>query len=496
MLGLSVIALALSPWLQDAARDPETVLQAIRAAGNDAPAKLFEELGKQKSADALDALIEGLGSISKVDKQCKGFESFLHFAGVEEVQEDAVEYLADRATSSQEKIALHATLRLGELWPASKDVLAELALEHAAADGRSIAIMWLVEKDMPLTAKQISKLARSKDAGVRYEGLLAQTARLENKGKRFKSILKLARDRDAIARLAAVELLREEEPPQRFALLFAALGDADPRVNRKALDCLETIRLPQSLETMILRLPDADVGETVRIANALRRLTGLSLGTNPKAWQKWWEQEGATFKIPVDNSSDARDPGTSEGAKDEHQSTASFYGLPIFAQHLVFAVDSSDSMKQPAGSDRYSTRMDIAKGELRKAIEGFPKSSTFDIVNFGKSAWSWQEELVSATSKTKKQALAHIDDLPLSWGTEVYVALREAFRDPRADTILLMTDGDPQLSLLQDRDAMRRIVVQWNRTRHTTIDCITIGTNRAWLRKIAEATGGRYQRIE
>jgi len=254
--------------------------------------------------------------------------------------------------------------------------------------------------------------------------------------------------------------------------------------------------LPQSLETMIRRLPDADVGESMRIGNALRRLTGLSFGSASDAWQKWWVKEGATFEIPAEGESNAARTGGAKGGEPELQSAASFYGLPIHAQHLVFAVDASASMTQPAGSDRYSKRIDIAKQELRKAIEGFPKSSSFDIVHFGKSAWSWKEELIAATSKTKKQALAHVDDLPLSWGTEVYVALREAFRDPRADTILLLTDGDPQLSLLQDRNAMRRLIVQWNRTRHTTIDCITIGTDRAWLRKLAEATGGRYRRIE
>ena len=83
----------------------------------------------------------------------------------------------------------------------------------------------------------------------------------------------------------------------------------------------------------------------------------------------------------------------------------------------------------------------------------------------------------------------------MSWGTEAYKALREAFVDPRADTILLLTDGDPQLSLMQDRAVMRRIIIQWNRTRHTTIDCITIGTDRGWLRKIAMATGGRYKQV-
>ena len=75
-------------------------------------------------------------------------------------------------------------------------------------------------------------------------------------------------------------------------------------------------------------------------------------------------------------------------------------------------------------------------------------------------------------------------------------SVREVYRDPRADTILFLTDGDPQLSLMQDRAALQRIVAQWNRTRHTTIDCITIGTERKWLEKLAMLTGGRYRRID
>jgi len=104
--------------------------------------------------------------------------------------------------------------------------------------------------------------------------------------------------------------------------------------------------------------------------------------------------------------------------------------------------------------------------------------------------------LTPASERNKKAALKHVRYLDLSWGTEVYGALREAFRDPRADTVLLLTDGDPQLSLMQDRAAVQRIVAQWNRTRHTAIDCLSIGAERAWLRKLADQTGGRYKTVD
>ena len=152
-------------------------------------------------------------------------------------------------------------------------------------------------------------------------------------------------------------------------------------------------------------------------------------------------------------------------------------------------------MQNPATTNGAS-RIEIAQLELSKAIEGLPESSEFDVVHFGQLAWSWKGELIPARSKNKKAAQQFVQQLDLTLGTEIYAALREAFSDPRADAILFLTDGDPQLSLMQNRVALRRIVAQWNRTRHTTVDCITIGTERAWLRQLSELTGGRYQRID
>jgi hypothetical protein len=204
---------------------------------------------------------------------------------------------------------------------------------------------------------------------------------------------------------------------------------------------------------------------------------------------RWWEAEGASFELP---DAPLAPPETSGGGAGG--SRATFYGLPIYAERVLFALDTSDSMKVEAGVE--GTRIQIAKRELTQAIENFPEEGAFDLVNFGKSAWSWKGELVPATARNKRAALKHVDYLKLSWGTEHFLALREAFADPRADVILMMTDGDPQLSLMMDRGSLRRIVQQWNRTRHTTLDCITVGTDRPWLKKLAADSGGRYRRIE
>jgi len=486
-------AAAAAPALQEPGSGQRSVAElvdAIRAAGDGVDAELFEALARHRDEEALAGLIEALGRIQNQDKHCAAYRSLRHFAGAPGLGAEAAEYLAEQARGRQAKRSVHAAWRLGALWPASRPALVALALEHPASDRRSLALMHLVRNGMPLSDKELGRFARHEDPMVRYEGVLARAAAVGPE-RREGTLLKLARSKDVANRLAAVELLATTEHSRRFELLRQGLEDKQPPVQRKALASLERSRARPALEILVAALEAATPGEAHRVSAALRRLTGLSFGPQAEPWMRWWREEGGSFRRPESPTGAA-----SAGPAEPSETAARFYGLAIHADRLVFAVDTSDSMKQPAGRYGQQTRLEVAQEELREAVRGLPKSSEFDLVNFGKSAWSWRGELVEGKRRTKERALERIDGLRMSWGTEVYQALRASFRDPRADTILLLTDGDPQLSLLQDRNAMRQLVVQWNRTRHTTVDCLTIGTDRPWLRKLAEATGGRYRRIE
>ncbi len=487
MLCLQVLALLLLAPAQGSQRPPSEILEEIRSRGNDAPAALFTELGNLQTAAACEALIDGIASISKADKICTAYKAFSHFRGVAKVEMTAVDYLSERARHSKEKFALHAVLNLGSLWPAAQDELFDLAFEHATADGRSVAIMHLVENGMPLSDKELERLARSKDPMISYEGRLARTARIEDSEKLDKVLVKLAKSKSVVDRLVVGELLATKDLSTRFQILAAQLGDKDARVIRKAISSLERSRHKKAVEVFIAWLPSARPGEAFRISAALQRLTGMMFGSQFSGWKRWWSAEGENFEIPSS-------PGKPASPTQEHTS-ASFYGLPIYADRLVFAVDSSKSMNQPAGGGG-KTRFEISKSQISNAIEGLPKASAFEIVHFGKNAWSWNGGLVQAKPKSKRDALEYVHSISLSLGTEIYSAFRESFRDPQADSILFMTDGDPQLSLMQNRSALQRIVAQWNRTRHMAIDCIAVGVDRAWLRKLAQQTGGRYSRVE
>ncbi len=364
-----------------------------------------------------------------------------------------------------------------------------IALEPETPDHRTAALSALVEVLHQLDDKLVKSLAKSKVLEVRYEGLLEQTRRMAALDKQLAKVAKLHRGKDEAGRLVAVELLAELPHPERLELLARSLDDGYRPVARKALASLVRIRETAAVELLVARLDGAGAAEVWRVTRALAELTGLTLGSRAEPWQRWWQKEGAGFELP--------DEGVKpSAAADEGGTRSSFYGLAIHDERLVIAVDTSDSMKAEVERTDGSRRIDVAKQELRKAIEGFDDGVRFDLVHFGKGAQAWQGELVEAKKKTRRDALEWVDGLRLTWGTEVFAGLRQAFLDPTADAIVFMTDGDPQLSVLMDRPTIQRLVRQWNRTRHTAIDCVTIGTERKWLERLALDSGGRYRKVD
>ena len=484
LLGHATLLLASLLPSQDGARSAEELLATIRSQGNKTPDAVFDELCALRTAEALEALVDGLGAVSQPAKRCKAYAATRRLAGVPEVADAAAGFLQREAERGSEVLRLHATLRLGPLWPDSREELLELALELSEPDARAAALLGLVDHAEELTPEELARLARSKDEAVRYEGLLGQL----RAGSPELEPDRLLKGRDIAGRLAIVEHLASSTGEDRIDQLEVALDDRDARVVRKALAGLARLPERDAVALLVGRLQDCRPGLRPRIAASLRQLTGEDLGLQPERWARWWADR------PVDYTPPGKAPEVA--APEEGETRSSFYGLPVLATEVVFAIDASDSMKRPAKEGGGPSRQELARAELLRALDGLPDDALVDIVSFGKGADSWRGELTELGRRRRRDARRHVETLSLSWGTEIYGGLREALRDPRTDTVVFMTDGDPQLSLMQDRAALRRLVAQWNRTRHTTIDCVSLGGDRAWLRRLAEESGGRYVQVD
>ena len=157
----------------------------------------------------------------------------------------------------------------------------------------------------------------------------------------------------------------------------------------------------------------------------LSAVTGQRLLENSQAWIEWWDKNKETFVMPLPA---ARTPVTSVASDD----TPSYYGVPIYAQKLVFVLDTSGSMR--------GFRLAAAQRELIDTINKLHDDDQFAIVVFNSSVNAWQKRMVPATAASKKAAATFVNNQETHFNTASYDALEAAFNFD-AEAIFFLSDG-------------------------------------------------------
>jgi secreted protein with Ig-like and vWFA domain len=173
----------------------------------------------------------------------------------------------------------------------------------------------------------------------------------------------------------------------------------------------------------------------------------------------------------------------------------------------MFIIDISQSMKDPAGAKpsattgdknpyaapKGETKLDIAKWQLHRAIQDLPDDALFGVVVYSESYRSWEEGLVAANARGKKKAHAFVDGLDGNGTTNICDSLDRAL-DSGADTIFLLSDGDPNRGRVSSVDALLAELLQRNRLLRLVLHTVGIGEveGSAFLKDLARRTGGRY----
>jgi len=164
-----------------------------------------------------------------------------------------------------------------------------------------------------------------------------------------------------------------------------------------------------------------------------------------------------------------------------------FFGVRATGSTVVYVVDCSSSMHGPP--------LDRLKKELFASIYELPESSKFAVVFFNSTVivMDGQPRLVDASVAHKERALAWIDSIPASGGTDPSDALAIALRLKPA-VIYLMTDGQfpfpfqpPLMQRLGDDGGSR-----------ATVNTVAFGQQAAAgpLQWIANATGGTHAFVD
>ncbi|MEM7200768.1 MAG: HEAT repeat domain-containing protein [Planctomycetota bacterium] len=309
--------------------------------------------------------------------------------------------------------------------------------------------------------------------------------------------------------LAAVELLSRFRCREAVPALIGVLERNAPSDKRRRRDVA-----PSGL----LR---------TRAREVLVELTGAHhAAERPDAWRAWWEHRATPgFRL-------AHEPPPPDSQARAGRTTApgGFFGVQPIGTRVVFVIDVSRSMRDPYRSTQTASiqhgappgKLDIAKRELRKAIDGLPADAWFNIVLFSTDAKAWRRDLVRADPMHKKAAHLFIKKLATSAATNLWGGLEtalgiESWRygdrySSHVEEVFVLSDGAPTVGDLVDPRHILTAIGETNRFAGVRIHAVYLGARiepatmplgmqspwpgglspKEMMRKLAQENGGEF----
>ncbi len=344
-------------------------------------------------------------------------------------------------------------------------------------------------------------LLRSKEPAVLRASIVALGRILVDDPKWHERLFELAAHREPAARMGAAVALAELRTADAVRRLYELLGDGDRRVRLEALWQVGNLRRADSVPLLVERMERDEPRLRHDAARVLRLVTGLDHGLVADRWRAWWSAEGATFRVPRYEDALAAELERRE-RRAENASQATFYGLQIYSPRVAFVLDTSGSMSEPARTrpQRTSskegdetTKLEVAKDELTRALSVFPEGDWFNVVFFASRANAMSDMLVQMDDEARARAMGYVREQRAGGATALYDALMLALADERVDTIYALSDGAPNAGELADPGAIRAELRRLNAVRKVQIHGIAVGQSSALLEGLAADSGGEYR---
>ncbi|MFC1708130.1 hypothetical protein ACFL59_15145 [Planctomycetota bacterium] len=325
-------------------------------------------------------------------------------------------------------------------------------------------------------------------------------------------------------RVVVAEVCGVKDDPEAETALVDALTDKHPIVAGVAARILGARAKWHDIGTGMDRLIDLlEKVETHRrapwldVIQALVSLTGESMDVAAD-WRNWWNGVRDTFQ-----------PREARRRKKDLSGTVlreapKLFGQEILSKRVVFVLDVSGSMalKDPVHEGRGKRpkavhpedaeypnvpeermRMYRLKHAMIEALKGLPNDTKLTILTFATGVNHWNQKLVTATAKTKAEAIEFTKGMSPLGFTWTDAALEEAFKIPEANAFYLFSDGIPQRGKdanggpdYIDREEILEKVRQWNRTRKVKLYTIGFGeADATFMMKLAQENGGKFTAV-
>jgi len=149
--------------------------------------------------------------------------------------------------------------------------------------------------------------------------------------------------------------------------------------------------------------------------------------------------------------------------------------------------------------------MDFARSQLKYVISRLKRDQSFDIVWFSESVVAWQGGFVPATPANRAKALAWVASLKCEAGTNTWGGLMKAYNlvgkggeeenfRRGADTIFFLSDGEPSIGDIKDKEQILAAIGRIHAVRRVKIHVVQIGTSiMPFMQRLASLTGGEFR---
>lgn len=519
-LGLATTdcAVAAPPETYDAAAPALT--KAFDAAKPDERLQAYARAAKLVDVRAVDLVLSGLDKerarLERIAKSQAEAQSILEGVLNEIDKLNKQPATTGAAIEAFNKKVRKVERRRDEQYNRLRDLSVEAAgakATAAAATAAAGAVLDALPDDV--VAAQLTRIGTlwtgpkaTADDLVRWVDLLAAVPG-HGTGKTLRE-LALAPEKDVrmrTAALGAAAARREAGVVQDAITLLAEPADRWV-VAAAAIDVLRRLHAREAIEPLIAMLGRDDLGRLREDAHrALRSLTAQTHGPYQQPWKDWWADAKAGFTMPPTPADAMTLSAPDKGV--------TFYGITTFSDRIVFVLDVSGSMLDPARAEGTTgagaadgRKIDLARKELNSALAMLDDKKTFDCIFFGHRVVRLLGQMTQATAPVVERARRFAGELEPTGGTNIHDALEAAFRAAGvpvgqavtgptnlvADTIFFMTDGTPTAGKLTDPARILETVAEWNRTAHLTIHTVAVGDecDAKFLEQLARENGGRF----
>ncbi len=402
----------------------------------------------------------------------------------------------------------------------------------------------LGQMEIPDGGKVGYPFLRDPDLKVQLAALrLLLSARAKDHSKDYQALLKSPQWE---VRALAVELVALVAAPGTVKLLDPLLADPEPRVRIAVVQTLAANASEEVIEPLIRALSKNEARVLDDLIDVLTRLTGKSFGASAAQWESWWAGNKGNVEI-------RRRPGSDlvqlqeKAAGELKTAVASYFGLRVVSKNIAFVIDTSESMSEgyvplaevekvvepkpepkaepdpetprdpgktvplprkrkpsakaraaaeEAKSKSLTPKLDVAKSELLKVLQGLPTGVKANIVTFNSLIDAWKPALTILDPLSKPEAEQFVTALKPEGLTNLYGAMEEAFKDPSLDTIYLLSDGAPTVGTYIEADDVLRAVAGINQLRKVKINAIGFHMQpheQKFLERLAEENYGTFR---